>query len=239
MTSDKWAEVREAVKKEFGVDDHIFADSNKPGDISCPVCDLDLYANPAHFDAKAGTSGLYRFCPSPVALCAKCGHNKLGNMFNDPPQAGEECRCIQLVRQQFCGCECVFPATDKASVSAPASMPLCPPHQGLENNGHLELRYDGNCLACSLNERAELLDILATGHGTGPIHTTSTGMLRELVYERRDLKLLLKDVLKAAQGTAGYIGQDGQIHKRIRMAIEGITEEDIYETRQNGAGLGD
>src|SRR5438128_4900 len=46
----------------YTTDDYVFAESEKPGDISCPVCRLDLYRNPKHFDPNAGTSGLYKFC---------------------------------------------------------------------------------------------------------------------------------------------------------------------------------
>ena len=42
------------------------------------------------------------------------------------------------------------------------SAPLCPVHQSLEDQGKLECEIGGNnCVACSLNERAELLALLA------------------------------------------------------------------------------
>lgn len=39
--------------------------------------------------------------------------------------------------------------------------PLCPLHQSLENRGKLEVTYGNLCIACSLNEREALLDLLA------------------------------------------------------------------------------
>lgn len=38
--------------------------------------------------------------------------------------------------------------------------PLCPVHQSLEDRGKLEVVYGNECIACSLNERVELLNIL-------------------------------------------------------------------------------
>jgi hypothetical protein len=56
-----------------------------------------------------------------------------------------------------CGCKCVYPATGAAG-----QPPLCPVHKRVDEIGNLEMQIGGNnCIACSLNERKELLDILA------------------------------------------------------------------------------
>jgi hypothetical protein len=39
--------------------------------------------------------------------------------------------------------------------------PMCPVHQKIEDNGDMDLEIGNDCLACSLNERSELLSILA------------------------------------------------------------------------------
>lgn len=41
------------------------------------------------------------------------------------------------------------------------ALPLCPLHQSLEDRAALEVVYGNDCVACSLNERAELLQTLA------------------------------------------------------------------------------
>lgn len=40
------------------------------------------------------------------------------------------------------------------------AVPLCPVHRQVDNAGHLEVFYGNACVACSLNERAELLKLL-------------------------------------------------------------------------------
>lgn len=47
------------------------------------------------------------------------------------------------------------------SAAAQEEQPLCPVHRSLEERDALEVGYGNNCIACSLNERQELLDLLA------------------------------------------------------------------------------
>lgn len=66
--------------------------------------------------------------------------------------------------------------------------------------------------------------------------------------EREDLtfstanRLTVRAEPECTCGGDGIVGDRHQLTCAIvvaHMAAEGITEEDIYETRQNGAGLGD
>lgn len=41
------------------------------------------------------------------------------------------------------------------------TVPLCAVHQRLEDSNELEISFGNGCVACSLNERIELLDVLA------------------------------------------------------------------------------
>lgn len=61
-------------------------------------------------------------------------------------------------------------------------MPLCPVHQKIDANGTLELPYGNACVACSLCERQELLDLLAplAIAAAGP-RRTSVDFLQELL----------------------------------------------------------
>jgi len=60
-----------------------------------------------------------------------------------------------------CLCKCVFPVSGEVAGEQKAT-PLCPVHQHLEDSDKLECEIGGNnCVACSLNERAELLKLLA------------------------------------------------------------------------------
>ena len=89
--------------------------------------------------------------------CAECGHSDRTGGVGDG-------RCRQLVwngagSRVRCSCKCVFPAPPEAGSKA---TPLCPVHQRLEDSNNLECEIGGNdCAACSLNERAELLKLLA------------------------------------------------------------------------------
>jgi hypothetical protein len=50
--------------------------STRHAENQCPVCNHSLYDNPAHFDPKAGTSGLYRFCPGQSAATLEHNHSE-------------------------------------------------------------------------------------------------------------------------------------------------------------------
>jgi hypothetical protein len=90
--------------------------------------------------------------------CSTCGHD------TGPPRLGNG-RCAYVIRDTGgslvnCGCKCVFPATEQAGEQK--NTPLCPVHQRLEDSNRLQCEIGGNnCVACSLNERAELLRLLA------------------------------------------------------------------------------
>jgi hypothetical protein len=52
--------------------------------------------------------------------------------------------------------------SDKQPANQPNETPLCPAHKRLDERGTLEMTIGGNnCVACSLNERKQLLDLLA------------------------------------------------------------------------------
>lgn len=48
--------------------------------------------------------------------------------------------------------------------------------------------------------------------------------IQTLRNQRDEARELLGEVLKVAKATQGYIGHNGQLQKRIFMAIEGITD---------------
>jgi hypothetical protein len=66
---------------------------------------------------------------------------------NEQGEAGRERRAIPAA------------AIPKDS-SESAALPLCPVHQSLEDSGNLEVEYGNRCIACSLNERVELRELL-------------------------------------------------------------------------------
>jgi hypothetical protein len=69
-------------------------------------------------------------------------------------------------------------AEPKPTAESSAAPTLCPVHQEIEDFGNLEIVYGNNCVACSLNERDELLEILAT---VGDTSKDSVTALREVV----------------------------------------------------------
>lgn len=64
--------------------------------------------------------------------------------------------------------------------------PMCPEHRKIEDKGDMELEIGNDCLACSLNERAELLSILATGTAADG-NTDSVTTLTALVTQHNAL----------------------------------------------------
>lgn len=61
-------------------------------------------------------------------------------------------------------------------------VPLCPVHKSLEDRNSLAVPIGGlGCVACSLNERQELLDILAPCAAPRDNSKDSTSVLREVV----------------------------------------------------------
>lgn len=71
---------------------------------------------------------------------------------------------------------------DVEYVRADQLPPLCPLHRNLDDKGNLELEIGNDCVACSLNERTDLLSVLA---GNAPVdgRTDSVTVLRGLQSE--------------------------------------------------------
>lgn len=70
--------------------------------------------------------------------------------------------------------------TDKEQKQTPEGHPLCDIHQRLENAGSLECEIGNDCVACSLNERRELLELLAPFAAEGNTEDSVT-VLRRVV----------------------------------------------------------
>src|SRR5688500_16782533 len=75
--------------------------------------------------------------------------------------------CFFVEGPQYCGRAESWPGHgnpafhDFVPLEYVTEKPLCAVHQSIENKGALELEVGNNCVACSLNERTELLMILA------------------------------------------------------------------------------
>jgi hypothetical protein len=90
----------------------------------------------------------------------------------------------------------------KNRIVATSALPLCPVHQSLEDRGELEVEYGSNCVACSLNERSELLEILADQLPDGTAWIDSVDFLRELLSPERDRACqAVVDALREAKET--------------------------------------
>jgi hypothetical protein len=99
-----------------------------------------------------------------------------------------------------------FDAGLEAAKAAPAdeavSMPLCAGHGRVDRMGHLVLEVGNSCVACSLNERTELLGLLAPFIPSGGADSVTTlnvliaaaltNLLAEVIETR--------DMLAAADG---------------------------------------
>lgn len=74
---------------------------------------------------------------------------------------------------------------DRASSLSPTQeqTPLCTVHADLDRADKLELHYGNGCVACSLNERRELLDVLASA--LPPPDSDAVTFLRGVVERAR------------------------------------------------------
>lgn len=94
--------------------------------------------------------------------------------------------------------------------SLSGEMPLCPVHRAIENRGEVELVYGNGCVACSLNERTELLEILASA--LPPKDTDSVTFLRQVMAHARDLSEAVWDMLNNNGGpTSTLDGEDSHV----------------------------
>lgn len=118
--------------------------------------------------------------------------------------------CFFVEGPQYCGRAERWPGHGNpafhefVSLEHVTAKPMCPVHRKIEDKGDAELEIGNDCLACSLNERAELLAILATGilaDGSTDSVTALTAVINEReallseVAQLRDaLQLLVADV---------------------------------------------
>lgn len=92
-----------------------------------------------------------------------------------------------------------YTRTDSVSPVRSETLPLCTIHLRMENRGTLEAVYGNHCVACSLNERVELLNTLAGDNP--PTRTDSVTFLRELIAERDSLKAQVEGLREALKET--------------------------------------
>jgi hypothetical protein len=99
--------------------------------------------------------------------------------------------------------------------------PMCPLHRRIEDKGDMDLEIGNDCLACSLNERAELLATLAAGTAAdGNIDSVSA--LTALVNERdallSEVAQLRAEALKGICVYCGYIEQYESLEQKASEA---------------------
>lgn len=104
--------------------------------------------------------------------------------------------CFHVEGPQFCGRAERWPGHGNAAFHAYVSLdgflesqtPLCPVHRDLDRKNSLELTIGGNsCVACSLNEREQLLTIVAAATGADGSKDSLT-CLTQIVNERSALQ---------------------------------------------------
>ena len=141
-----------------------------------------------------------------VAVCSNCGAQgpAFGVMsFNNETTAA-----------QYWNTRACLPAGE---VGALESQPLCPVHRKLEDAGKLECEIGGNnCVACSLNERTELLAILATFTAEGNTEDSVTVLRRVTEFY------------------ATHVGED-----RVIVSYPAATPTPTSEDAHESAGMSD
>lgn len=80
---------------------------------------------------------------------------------------------------------------ENESSRSKAENPLCPLHQSLEDRDRLEVEYGNRCVACSLNERIELLTLLVELEPAEG-RTDSVGFLREVIDRFKEQQQLCR-----------------------------------------------
>lgn len=77
-------------------------------------------------------------------------------------------------------------------------MPLCHVHARMEDEGRLMLTYGNRCVACSLNERQELLAVIDTAIPKG--HTVdSVSFLRHLIPTDESVERYIRSLTWSAE----------------------------------------
>src|SRR5689334_16034514 len=98
--------------------------------------------------------------------------------------------CFYVEGPQYCGRAERWPGHgnpafhDFVSLEYVTAKPMCPVHRTIENKGELQLEIGNDCIACSLNERSELLGILADSVTSDQEDVDSASALMVLVNER-------------------------------------------------------
>jgi hypothetical protein len=80
--------------------------------------------------------------------------------------------------------------------------PFCPPHAALEECEKLELEVGNDCVACSLNERSELLNLLEPFAADGNSEDSCT-VLRKVIDLRKETEVGLNLFRQLVSGKNG------------------------------------
>lgn len=81
---------------------------------------------------------------------------------------------------------------DSGSDKSPAT-PLCRVHARIKDRGALVMHYGNGCVACSLNERKELLDVLGSAVAQGEV-IDSVSFLRGLIPTDEDVESYIRSL---------------------------------------------
>lgn len=117
--------------------------------------------------------------------------------------------CFYVEGPQYCGRAERWPGHGNpafhefVSLEYVTAKPMCPVHRKIEDRGDMDLEIGNDCVACSLNERAELLAILATGTAADGKMDSVTA-LTALVNERDALLIGVVQLREALEKSARY-----------------------------------
>lgn len=80
-------------------------------------------------------------------------------------------------------------AADRVRLRGANDPPLCAGHRRLDEAGNLELRFGNDCVACSLNERAELLELLSKVADNDVDSVTALAKMVQFIFAAKEGKI--------------------------------------------------
>jgi hypothetical protein len=137
--------------------------------------------------------------------------------------------CFYVEGPQYCGRAERWPGHgnpafhDFVPLEYVTAKPMCPAHRKIEDSGDMNLEIGNDCVACSLNERSELLSILADGLSDTTEPVDSVTALMTLVNER--------DALLAE------VGRLREALEKVRKRASDLMVESVYEGGDKADGI--